>query len=383
MRATRAVVDALLGHGADLAVAAEVLAAELDSDGVVVLVGRPEEQELTAAAVYPPAPQAQRDLRLPYGRGVAGTVASNGHAITLVADVPRTPALREIFGIAAGGSVSRLCVPCHGLDGDVVGVVSWHRRAGVPYTGEELALARLAGDLVGLRLLAERLTSDARHHRSERDTLIAHAISAQEAERRRIAGDLHDGVSQALVSLGYHLSAAEASLAGVAGAETARSRITSALDLSRLAYDETRAAISGLHSLVLEDLGLVAALETLAGSVPHLAVEFRHSPGEDLGEIPDHIAAALYRIAQESIQNAVKHADASKVVLSLRRAGDRVVLGVSDDGVGFDVRAARPASGSDGYGLGSVAERCALIGAELRIESVSGRGTAVIVDCPL
>lgn len=382
MKGTRTLLDALMGGGADLASAAPSLAELLDSDGVLVLVATPDGHDLVAAAVHPPTAVATEDLRVPLGAGITGTVAVTGHAVTLDDDVPRTPALRELFGIAGGGSVSRLCVPCHGLDGDVVGVVSWHRRAGSPYTEDELVRGRVAGDLVGLRLLADRLTSDVRAHRSERDTLIAHAISAQERERRRIAGDLHDGVSQALVSLGYHLEAAGDSLAEVAGAETARRRIASALELSRTAYDETRAAISGLHSLVLEDLGLVAALESLARSVPQLSVDFRHTEGDDLSVVPDHVAAALYRIAQESLQNAVKHADATRVVLSLRRAGDRVVLGVSDDGVGFDLRA-RPAPTEDGYGLGSVAERCALIGADLRIESVSGRGTAVIVDCPL
>jgi two-component system NarL family sensor kinase len=382
VRTTRALLDALMGGGADLASAAPVLAEELEADGVIVLVATPDERELVAAAVHPPAPGVAEELRVPYGTGVTGAVATNGHAITLDEDVPRTPALREILGIAEGGTVSRMCVPSHGLDGDVLGVVSWHRRPGRPFTADELARGRVVGDLVGLRLLADRLTSDVRAHRSERDTLIAHAISAQEGERRRIAGDLHDGVSQALVSLGYHLEAASGSLADVPGAEVARRRIASALELSRMAYDETRAAISGLHSLVLEDLGLVAALESLAASVPQLTVDFRHPEDDDFSVVPDHVAAALYRIAQESLQNAVKHSGATRVVLSLRRAGDRVVLGVSDDGVGFDVRA-RPVPGGEAYGLGSVAERCALIGAELRIESWSGRGTAVIVDCPL
>jgi two-component system NarL family sensor kinase len=381
MRSTRALLDALMG-GVDLPSAGAVLADELDSDGVVVLVATPDERELVAAAVHPPAPGPARDLRVPYGSGVTGTVATNGLAITLDDDSPRTPALREILGIGAGGSVSRMCVPCHGLDGAVVGVVSWHRAVGRPYGEDELAGGRVVGDLVGLRLLADRLSSDVRAHRSERDTLIAHAISAQESERRRIAGDLHDGVSQALVSLGYHLEAAGDSLVEAPGTETARRRIASALELSRLAYDETRAAISGLHSLVLEDLGLVAALESLARSVPQLSVDFRHPVHDDLSVVPDHVAAALYRIAQESLQNAVKHSEATEVVLSLRRAGDRVVLGVSDNGVGFDVRAL-PTPAGEGFGLASVAERCALIGAELRIESLSGRGTAVIVDCPL
>ena len=163
-------------------------------------------------------------------------------------------------------------------------------------------------------------------------------------------------------------------------------QIQDARTLARLAYDETRAAISGLHSLLLEDLGLFAALESLASTVPQLDVEFRSDPIERVGVVPDHCAAVLYRIAQEAINNIAKHADAGHAVLSLRRVGDVVVLGVTDDEVGFDVGAVRAPQTTvkrgEHFGLSSIAERCALIGATLRIDSVEGRGTGVIVEVP-
>ena len=108
------------------------------------------------------------------------------------------------------------------------------------------------------------------------------------------------------------------------------------------------------------------------------------SPAVAWTSLPDHAAAALYRIAQEALNNAAKHADARRAVVSLRRVGTAVVLAVSDDGVGFDAQKVRSRSLSKGdaehYGLSSIAERCALIGAALRIDSVEGRGTAVIVE---
>jgi len=282
-------------------------------------------------------------------------------------------------------------VPARGLASVIVAVLSVYRHRPVAFSVEELEEARQLADLVGLRLHAQDLLGADKEHRSQRDRLIARAISAQEAERRRIAGDLHDGVTQALASLAFHLSAADVGLNRIkerhAAAAEALVEIQSARRLSSLAYDDTRAAVSGLHSLVLDDFGLVAALESLAQTVPQLEIEFSGDSADVIGDIPDHCSAVLYRITQEAINNAVKHAEAQHAVLSLRRVRDAVVLGFTDDGIGFDLTAirARNASMSHGehFGLSSMAERCALIGATLRIDAVEGRGTAVIVKLPL
>lgn len=283
-----------------------------------------------------------------------------------------------------------MCFPARGLGSAIPAVVSVHRHRPEPFTEVELAEAQRIARLLGLRGHAEELLGASESHRSQRDRLIAQAVSAQEAERRRIAGELHDGVTQALASLAFHLSAAEVGLAGKPESDPhvvdALAQILEAHRLADLAYDETRTAISGLHSMILDDLGLVAALESLTKSVPQLDIEFRADAALSLGDMPDHCAAVLYRIAQEAIQNAVKHADAQRVVLSIRRVAETIVLGVTDNGVGFDVTTVRgqeSAARGEHFGLSSIAERCALIGARLRIDSVAGRGTAVIVELPL
>jgi len=236
-------------------------------------------------------------------------------------------------------------------------------------------------------------------HRTERDQLIKQAVSAQEAERRRIAFDLHDGVTTALASMSFHLSAADLTVAELAARDPkverdfarARSDLVNARELADLAYHQTRAAISGLHSLVLDDLGLVAAMESLVQTAANgegaPSIDLLVDPAADLDDIPDHVAAALYRIAQEALANAVKHAEADRVVLSLRRVGDSIVLGCADDGQGFDPAERRTvragdADGTQHFGLSSIAERCALIEASLRIESVPERGTTVLVELP-
>lgn len=334
-----------------------------------------------------PAPIPRTDqLALPVGYGVMGRVVANGVPALLPLDSPRDPAHRELLGLAPGDVIARMCLPVPGLGGRTIGVLSLHRSPDEPYTHVEAEAAAGMSALLGLRWDAERLRAGADRADLQQDTLVAQAISAQEAERRRIAGDLHDGVTQVLVSMNYHLSAASAFLDDPQSVDRTVHEIAAARELSLRAYDETRTAISGLHSLILDDLGLVAALESLAQttSAGGLAVDFVLHPGSQVDTLPDHVASALYRIAQEALHNSVKHATATNVQLFLSRGNGRTTLVVTDDGIGFDTERIRARSLSSGdaehYGLSSIAERCALLGAKLRIESAEGDGTTVVVE---
>ena len=378
----------------DLAQVCRAFAECADAAGAIVFGS--DGEELTVAAAFPGDRRAQAALSLPVGFGVTGLVARNGQPVLLDDDSPRNPAYRALLRLGPSGHVARMCLPARGGDGSTSGVVAVHREPERPFSRDDLDRLQPWVDLLGLWLQNRQLLAAVHDHRSDRDQLIAQAISAQEAERRRIAFDLHDGVTTALASMSFHLSAAELTLSepeSEAGDPTARARaeIAAATALANLAYAQTRAAISGLHSLVLDDLGLVAALESLTQTAPQLDVEFRADPAEAFSDVPDHCAAALYRIAQEALSNTVRHARASRAVLSLRRVSDLVVLGVTDDGVGFDLKQKQderavidePAGVAGHFGLSSIAERCALVGASLRIESMPGHGTAVIVELPL
>ncbi|TCM44939.1 GAF domain-containing sensor histidine kinase [Kribbella sp. VKM Ac-2568] len=380
---------------------AEELAPLLDADGVLLFAS--DGQDLTVADIWPAHPAAAA-LSLPVGFGVTGLVARNGKPVLLDADSPRNVLHRQLLGLEPQGTVARMCLPLPGLEDRIVGVLAAHRSPRRPFGSDDLAAAAPYTTVLGLRLHAEQLWRAVNRHRTERDRLIKQAISAQEAERRRIAFDLHDGVTTALASMSFHLSAADLTVSELAARdllagppshqefERARAELVSAAKLADLAYDQTRAAISGLHSLVLDDLGLVAAMESLvqtaAGGDDGPSIDLLVDPEAALDDIADHAAAALYRIAQEALANAVKHAEADRVVLSLRRVGDSIVLGCADDGLGFDPaerRTARAgdADGAQHFGLSSIAERCALIEASLRIESVPGRGTTLLVELPL
>jgi two-component system NarL family sensor kinase len=374
------------------------LARLLGADGVLVYAVNG--QDLNVVDIWPAHPSAD-SLTLQVGFGVTGLVARTGKPALIEADSPRNVLHRQLLQLERQQTVARMCIPLPGLEGDVVGVLAAHRDPRLPFGQVDLDTAEPYAAILGLRLDAEQLWRTVNRQRTERDRLIKAAIAAQEGERRRIAFELHDGVTTALASMSFHLSAADLTISAAQEAsedsmllrelDCARAELLNARKLGDLAYNQTRAAITGLHSLVLDDLGLTAAIESLvlmARRHGGPSIELVVDPAAAVDDIPDHAAAALYRITQEALANAVKHADADRIVLSLRGVGDSIVLGCADDGKGFDATEhptarAVDADGAQHFGLSSIAERCAMIEASLRVESSPGRGTTVLVELPI
>jgi len=321
------------------------LARLLGADGVLVYAVNG--QDLNVVDIWPTHPSAD-SLTLQVGFGVTGLVARTGKPALIEADSPRNVLHRQLLQLERQQTVARMCIPLPGLEGDVVGVLAAHRDPRLPFGQVDLDTAEPYAAILGLRLDAEQLWRTVNRQRTERDRLIKAAIAAQEAERRRIAFELHDGVTTALASMSFHLSAADLTISAAQEAsedsmllrelDCARAELLNARKLGDLAYNQTRAAITGLHSLVLDDLGLTAAIESLvlmARRHGGPSIELVVDPAAAVDDIPDHAAAALYRITQEALANAVKHADADRIVLSLRGVGDSIVLGCADDGKGF------------------------------------------------
>ncbi len=364
-----------------LAQVARLLADALAADGC--LVYRVEASgELIVAASHP-MPLADRDpLRLPQGFGVTGRVAADVIPAILVDDNPRNARHRELLGLQGGDRVSRLCVPARVPEGGCSAVLAVHSHNHREFVESELALAQRVADLVGLRVRLNGISAAIEEYRNEWKVLAAATVAAQEAERRRMARDLHDGVTQAIASMTFHLSAAEVALAD-GDIAYVTDQVRAARSLADLAFGETRSAITGLHSPVLDDLGLAAALTSMARAVPNLHVEVE---AQDLA-LAEHVCISLFRITQEAVQNVAKHADADKAVVQLFKHGRSVVLSITDDGRGFEasgqlsgMRRGRP-TGSQ-YGLAGMVERVHLIGGKLSVTSAPGEGTTVEVTVP-
>jgi len=350
------------------------------ADGALIWQVLPE-GEIVATSGYPPHLTDLGNARMPVGSGVVGRVAAEAIPVTLVDDNPRNPAHRRLLGLPPGALVSRLCVPARLPSGSVVAVVALHQHQRRVFTPGETALCQQAADLLALRIGLDTAAAFEAAQIAARDGLVAATVRAQETERRRVAADLHDGVSQAIAGLTFHLSAAAAALAdGDVG--YAYEQVAAARAVADLAMGETRAAISGLHSPVIDDLGLAAGLASMARVIPNLDIEV---DADDV-QLPAAVTTSLFRIAQEAVQNVVKHAHAQRASIQLAQRGASVMLSISDDGDGFlapigDGLSAGAAAGH--YGLAGMVERARLIDGRLSVRSAPGEGTTIEVTVPI
>ena len=198
----------------------------------------------------------------------------------------------------------------------------------------------------------------------------AQVVSAQADELRRVERDIHDGPQQLLIRVGMDVAAAQRRLAE-GDVDGARDILARARELNDQAVDQLRAVARGIVPPVLADRGLVAALESLcASSAVPCRLDATVPPGRRWGAATEN---AFYFIAAESLANAVKHAGATEVVVSLRDDDGRLVLEVVDDGRGG--AAFRP-----GHGLEGLRARAAAIDAGFGVDSLDGQGTRVRVE---
>lgn len=208
--------------------------------------------------------------------------------------------------------------------------------------------------------------------------VLERVIDAQESERARVARDLHDQVGQSLTSILLALRLVESVQPG--GAEQGE-RIAELRELVTDTLDDVRRVAFDLRPAVLDDIGLRTALLRLSTDLltrTGLDVDMTCTGIDDEHRLEPQTETMLYRIAQESLTNIVRHAGTLQASLSLVRTEDEVCLRIADNGSGFDVE------GSAGsLGLAGMAERADLIGAHFEISSNVGRGTTVSVEVPV
>lgn len=254
-------------------------------------------------------------------------------------------------------------------------------------------VARLAENLDAMRRQlrdAYRQVSDANERLelqvAERTTrltdLLGKVISAQEEERRRLARELHDETAQTMGALAIALDRARGEL-GTSTAD-ARGHLRDAQDIVQRLLEETRRLILDLRPMALEDLGLVPAIRWYAEThLQEQGVRTTIDPGRvPAARLEPHLEVALFRIAQEAINNVARHAEAQRATISLAFTDGSVRIAVADDGRGFDVEHAM-ASPGDSVGLMGVQERARLLNGRMEIRSERGKGTLMTVEVPI
>jgi len=230
------------------------------------------------------------------------------------------------------------------------------------------ARVKLAATLGELGALNEELEAKVEERTRESRRLVRRLLNAGEEERRRIARELHDEISQLLTVVQISIEGLD-----VPGAEIDKAR-----SVLTKAQEEIHRIIFDLRPSLLDDLGLAAAIRWYAKN--YLATkEVKVSLEIERGlRLPPEVEITVFRIYQEIVTNILRHSAAENAAIELYRTGDRLVLTVEDNGIGFD-----PSSRTAGAGLVGLRERADLVGGQLRIDSEPGAGTSVTLEVPL
>lgn len=353
---------------------AQLLRGAFHADAAFVYVLDDDDRHLTLAGATAPFEDAVGSVQLALGTGVSGWVASHRQAVILPEGKANDLRWLPFPQLRGSEFTSMASVPMLTSAGDVVGVVNLHTTRRRDYDEQEITLLHSTATLVAGTVHTARLVRRLELQRVQQRLLSTRLIAAEEQERARLAGELHDGVAQRLAATSFHLSAAREWLAD--DPQAAAVELTRAAALLELAGQETRSAVQALRPPLLDDLGLEAGLRALARDVPGVDIDVY----VDIAGLAMSLEqqTALYRIAQEALNNVVKHAQAGKVTLRLLCQATTVVLEVIDDGVGL-----LPDGPQQTYGLRGMADRARLLDAQLDVIGRPGSGTTVRVAVPL
>jgi two-component system NarL family sensor kinase len=263
-------------------------------------------------------------------------------------------------------------VPIHAGD-TALGVMNVTSEDGRELQPDELQLLHIISDQIGLAI--QRAQFSAEH------TQAATRLATIE-ERNRLAREIHDTLAQGLAAITLQLEIADTLFQS--RPERAQETIQKALRLARGNLEEARRSVMDLRAAPLQKHSLTEALASLAVAEQVPLVDYTYTPTQDFPVLSARIETGIYRIAQELLTNARKHAKAEKISLTLIAEEQRISLSVQDDGCGFDPEsvAQQTNSSSGHFGLAGINERIKLLGGSLCILSEPGAGTSIEVSIP-
>lgn len=244
-----------------------------------------------------------------------------------------------------------------------------------PFKNSDPDITALANGLQSLVLQLEE-------RNRQLQALSARAINAQEEERIRIARSLHDDTGQALSMLIINLERLEKNLPEN---NDLHPSLVSLRELAAKTLEELRKTIYGLRPTVLDDLGLVPAIRWYARTnLEEAGIRIEVSASEDTLTLPAETTTTLFRIAQEAVNNIIKHSEAKSANISLTIRDNKIYLDIEDDGQGFNVfKASEEAFSLQHWGLVGIRERAELLGGEISISSRQNEGTHLEVSIPI
>lgn len=323
-------------------------------------------------------------MQMSLGEGIAGKVAQSGASIVL-RDISQESQVAHPDLVSTEGLKGFVSVPLKAKD-RVVGVMNIASHMPGQFSTEDMYLLNSIGCQLGAAIEQAKLYQRLEQGKERYQTLLQHALTAQEEERKRIARELHDETSQALTSLTLNLQAAitKAETNGVVDADLIN-RLRKIQSLAVHTQSEVSKLMKELRPTLLDELGLPAAIsryakDSLEPLGTKVLTEFK---GVD-ERLPSEIEVTLFRIAQGTIGNIMEHAEAKNVSIKLECTANECILHVEDDGKGFDVsKITRVDKSGRGAGLFTMKERARLVGGECTVKSQPGKGTRIVVKVPL
>ena len=372
-----AVLDAELSAGNLHALLARVLEITTGTFGAavgLVLLKEPEHQMLRVQA------QAGfgEDLDDPgvaiaVGEGFSGEIARTGEP-GILPDL--TASHGNLHPILQGKAQAFWGVPLKSGEA-VIGVLLIGFPKPYEWLPTELEMLRAIADRSALAIDRAGMTDALREREMRIAELSGHLLRVQEEERKRISRELHDETGQALMVIRLYLGMLE----GAVGTRSARTKIRETLEVVDRTIEGIRRIIGRLSPLVLQELGLIAAVRKEAKDLAKSGgVKARVTVSPEFGRLPATVETAVYRVVQEALHNVAQHAAANTVTIELRRDGDLVRLMVEDDGVGIT---AKPKAGRQTFGLAGMYERIGNIGGKMKVTSARGKGTRIEVNAPI
>ncbi len=263
----------------------------------------------------------------------------------------------------------------------VLGVLLLGRPGPARFSGPQTEIAQEVGGIISLALAHTELLENVTRGRSQLESLSHKLILVREEESRRIARELHDEIGQILAVLNFNLAAIKKGV----GSEIAREAVDGCLDLVARLITKVRRLSLDLHPSLLDDFGLVTALRRHVWSLAdRTGLDLRFQADEGIGRLDTELETVCYRVVQEAITNALRHAEPVHLLIRLRLDAGKLELSVSDDGRGFDPEAALERSaGGESLGLLGMRERVSLVSGELSIISAPGAGAVIKASFPL
>ncbi len=341
--------------------------------GLVLLVDAETQMLRTKATVGFDEGELDPELAIAMGQGFSGMIAATGEP-AILPDVEQghgllNPVLRTRAKALWG-------VPLKTGE-QVIGVLIIGFAKPYEWLPMERELLKAIADRSALAIDRAGMTDALREREARIVELSGHLLKAQEEERKRISRELHDETGQALMVIRLYLGMLENSVT----ARSAKAKIHETLDVVDRTIEGIRRIIGRLSPLVLQELGMIAAIRKEAKDLAKsTGVKARVAVSDDVGRLAPELETAIYRVVQEALHNVAKHAQAKNVNIQMTREEHCVRLMIEDDGVGIG-STVNPQRST--FGLAGMRERISTLGGTFRMVSRKGQGTKINVAVPI